>query len=612
VPEPSTKATPSFADDLAAVRAEQAQPTASFADDLAAVRGERPPDFTVTNEPPDPSLLAQAGRFASEVGSAINPVTAVKAVGEAVMSPVETVKGIGAAQGALYDKARDAYEKGDYVGAAAHFVNYLLPLVGPSLDVAGEKLREGDVGGGAGQAVGLGLSLFGPQALSKLPKTSVTTRPLIKPQLNPQEAAAVQFGRAEGVPIDLATAGGNRFVRGVQKLADESMLGSPVGGRARAAQAHALTATGERLAERALPTARTPELAGRNLAISLESKVEAHHTFANASYDKLRALEAAKPQAMQVDLKATKQALQPVYDQLRRQMPITQQQANPGLKAMQNIIEGPDVAPLSQIDRDLSAIKTVAREQGGVAKFAVSKLDSAVQQAAARGGPDAMRALQQGRQAIVAREATRELLDTLRAEPVQAYRQMVAPKDSGIDLLRTVAKETPQALPSIARAYLDDLLNMATAEGGFARADRLQAEWRKLGTETKKVLFPQPGQTQALDHFFLLAKRIAENPNPSGTAFTAFKGGEIGLLIAQPWIGVPLTLSAPVVSTLLHSPKGVRALTRGFTLSLNPSKATPAAQAAAIANIRQAAKELELELPKAADEELEGRPVAVR
>jgi hypothetical protein len=556
---------------------------------------DRAPDIATTTkqpaaEPTDPNTI---GTFVRHFWQTVNPIQLGQLLpfpqalgGSGTAHPLAPANVVNSMQ-AVKQEGDTRWEKGDKVGAAAKYVESVIPFLGPMMSEWGNRLQRGEIAAVGGQVAGL----LSPEAVSKLPAVSGTTRPLIRSQLNPAEAAAVQFGRAEGVPIDAATATGNRFVRGVQKLADESLGGSPIGATARRAQGEALTDVGTRLAERSRSVATTAEQAGQEVTATLESKVAAHHAFANTAYDKLRAIEAQAPAKAVVDLTGPKQALQPVYDQMRRQMPLTQQQANPGLKAIQNIIEGPDSAPLSQIDRDLSAIKAVARSQGGLAKFAVSKLDTAVQAAANRAGPQAIQSLQQGRAAIRAREATTEVLEALRAEPVQTFRQLTAPQDSAIGRLRTVAKEVPQAVPHIARAYLDNLLETATAEGGFARVDRLQAEWRKLGSETKQVLFPQAGQRQALDHFFLLAKRLGENPNPSGTAFTLWKGGELTALVTNPLVGVPYSAGTTALAKLLHSPAGVRALTQGLSLSVSPSKVTPAMRAAAVGSILKAIEE---------------------
>ena len=83
----------------------------------------------------------------------------------------------------------------------------------------------------------------------------------------------------------------------------------------------------------------------------------------------------------------------------------------------------------------------------------------------------------------------------------------------------------PRRLPQVGRAFLEELLQKATAEGGFERAAGLQADWQRLGPETKRLLFRDPAHIKDLDNFFLLAKKMGENPNPSGSGFTALQGG---------------------------------------------------------------------------------------
>lgn len=284
-----------------------------------------------------------------------------------------------------------------------------------------------------------------------------------------------------------------------------------------------------------------------------------------------------------VDLTVAKAALKPLHDQMMRQMPITQQQANPGLKAIQNILEGPDMAPLLQVDRDLSAIKAIAREHQGLGKVAVSRLESAVQRAAANGSPEVARALTTGREAVKARVSTQDLIDALPGgkleEPVAVFKHATAPQDAGIELLRAVQQHTPQAVPQIARAKLDHMLSSATERDRFDHADRLFSDWQKLGSETKKTLFPQPGQTQALDHFFLLAKRLAENPNPSGTAHVSKA------------LDLVYSIGTYPLAKLLYTPRGVRALTRVLTRpATSAATVHTAAQTAGWAEVVAAAR----------------------
>jgi anti-sigma factor ChrR (cupin superfamily) len=132
-------------------------------------------------------------------------------------------------------------------------------------------------------------------------------------------------------------------------------------------------------------------------------------------------------------------------------------------------------------------------------------------------------------------------------------------------------------VPTVARAVLDDMVSTATERGGFDHADKLWADWQKLGGETKRTLFPRAGQVAALDDFFLLAKKLKENPNPSGTAVT--------LNATQLLAGVP----GYVLAKALYSPATVRRLTAGMRLAVSPSKA---ARVNGVAQIGQAVQGL--------------------
>lgn len=685
----------------------------------------------------DPNTL---GTFASHAGAFLNPITAVTGAAHAVLHPIDTAKEIAAAHLAVFNKAKEEYAKGNTTDAAVHLLNAAIPFFGPSIDKAAESIADGKYAAGFGDAVGIGGSIAAPGVIGDLVKGRSVSVPGMK---NPSaaQADAVAFGQARGIPIDAATATGNKFVQGAQALSDRTLGGSVVAGPAKEAQAAAVARVGGELADDVRGAAVSPEQAGQGIRDALASKQQAHTALADQAYEKLRQMEelptnrmqissvtkapvdglkdwqqaqlrrivheldasgytaghlqtemagdlhqggsgaiynartggakvyhditeelghvgldrgevqdqldaflgggketaAVKaaltvarkrfmgdrnlstpelpPSAMTVPTKAeaarataqemglpvnvseAKAAIKPLYDQMMRQMPITQQQANPGLKAMQNILEGPHWAPLSQVDRDLSAIKAVAREKGGLGKFAAGKLDRAVQNAAANGGPEVMQALHQGRQATIAKVGTDALIDALPGgkleEPLAVFKRATAPKDSGIELLRAVKEQTPQALPQIARAKLDDLLTLAP--------DKQFAEWNKVGTETRKVLFPAAGQSQALDHFFLLSKKLAENPNPSGTAYVASVAGQGALIAANPLAGLGLQVGSAGLSALLRSPVAVKALTKGMTLSLTKT-ATAAAKASAVAEIVSAARALGVPLvPQAAD-----------
>ena len=293
-----------------------------------------------------------------------------------------------------------------------------------------------------------------------------------------------------------------------------------------------------------------------------------------------------------VDLVAVKQALKPIYDRMMRQLPITQARSSPGLKAIENIVNGPDFAPVSQVDMDLGQIKGIARGADlpelrdlsqGLAAQAIKQLDEAVQTAVAKAGPEASDLLTEGRNATRGKYQAADVLRELREEPVQAFNQTTWAHDAGIDRLRRVVEMAPGEISKVGRAYLDGLLETATAEGGFGKAQGIAAKWQALGPKTKDILFGNE-VARDLDSFFLLAKKAAENPNPSGTGFITSIGAQGVILVTNPAAGVAVQVAGATLAKLLRAPKVVRALTQGFTLSGR----TPAGAAAANAIFTEA------------------------
>ena len=555
--------------------------------------------------------------FAGEVGHALNPVEWVKGLYGMATDLVGTAKGMGAQHERIFRDGQAALRNGDYVTAGRKFVNYLVPIVGPITDRSADLMAEGKYGKGAGVMAGFGLQAAIPGAVSRVPRVRVPVAPR---NINAAERAAVDFGMREGISVDAATATGNRFVRSGQRVADESLAGGAIGGRARQAQAEGFATVGDRLAARTNPAPVTAEQAGQGVRDAVRGRGNTLNAEATTAYDRLRALEAqATPQTVNVtqagrtagggsipvnvptsmrlavDIAPTKAAMQPIYEALKREaelVPLMGDKAR-ALTSLDRLMNAPDKAPLSIADAALSDIKTMARVDEafkrttgqGVAAQAVTNLDRAVVTAAKQGGPDVFKALMDGRAATINKYKSIEVFDALRAEPVRVFNQLTANKDSAVSLLRQVQREAPKELPRLGRAYLDGLLEKAKAAGGFDRADGLFQSWQNLGAESKRLMFRDPGLVRDLDQFFLLAKKTAENPNPSGTAFTLLKGGELTLLVNNPVLGIPVTLSGAALSKLLHSPRAVRLMVRGLRLPLGnrAASATASAELAAIA-----------------------------
>ena len=99
----------------------------------------------------------------SNAWDVVNPYTAVKGIVGAALSPKETYQGAKLDMQAQRDKASELWNQGNTVEAAGRYAAGLLPLVGPAAARVGDRLVEGDVAGGLGEAVGM---LAGPRATS--------------------------------------------------------------------------------------------------------------------------------------------------------------------------------------------------------------------------------------------------------------------------------------------------------------------------------------------------------------------------------------------------------------------------------------------------------------
>lgn len=69
--------------------------------------------------------------------------------------PINTLMNSFEGQGELATKAKQSYDKGDYVGAIQHGLHYLIPFMGPQLDQAGEQAKQGDYAGAFGRTLGV-------------------------------------------------------------------------------------------------------------------------------------------------------------------------------------------------------------------------------------------------------------------------------------------------------------------------------------------------------------------------------------------------------------------------------------------------------------------------
>lgn len=610
------------------------------------------------------AIVNAASDFLGEATQGINPVNIYHALKSIVMDLPGTMHQIGLAQGSLFQKAEQSYKNGDYLTAANQMKNYLIPIIGPRLEQSEDAARKGQYAKSLGVVADIGLQTALPAMAGKVTGASRAVlsgnpNPLEASAVRFGEANSVPIdaGTATGsqfVKNLQANAGNTLLGSGPVEAAQrgQSAALERVGGNLTRQTNPTMQASG--VGPNGPVTMPGPPMspvtAGEGVTAAFTKKIQDLHKQATTAYDRLRTLEQQRatptqvgtrtgsfadgidesgrflqgpeiadpanqhlgvPRAVPVtqnmvavDLAATKASLRPMYDRLMRESKLVPLQGGKGraLTAIDRLMNGPDVAPLSDVDEALGDLKAMARgadmpelRTGGqaAAANAVKQLDARVRAAAAKAGPDVLKALEDGRAATTRKYAVADAMDLLSdGGPVQVYKQLTANKDLGLVKLRAVQKVAPEQLPNVARAYLEDAMDLATEKGGFDHADKLFADWQKLGGQTKQMLFPKAGQVQALDDFFLLAKKLKENPNPSGTA---------RVINAT---NVLASIPGYALAKMLYAPKAVRALTTGMRISVN---AAPAARAAAMTQVVRAAQEAGIALPAAAtDQETPG------
>ena len=374
------------------------------------------------------NALEATGKFMRSAGDVVNPAPVLDALSGSGQfrgkNPLQAVGQMGnsmlEAQGDQLTKARDAWGQGNYTDALRYGMGYLIPMLGPGINHAGDLIAQGKVAEGLGETAGLGLSVMAPAKMQQAGNVSV--RPLIRPALNQAEAAAIAFADASGIPVDLAMRSGSRVARATQGVLDNVLGSGQIAQRAKKAQATALAKTGARMADEVYPQSIVPQQAGETVTGALEAEVLNRNTAASQAYDIVRQAEAdpanerqvqvgqgrsadaamnldgfsqslaGKPFAkltpeeqkqiistvqstgldvglapvmktvpLPVDLRNAKAQLKPTHESLIRQMAVAQQRASTGMKSISNIMDAPEYLPLSLADADLSAIKSAAR-----------------------------------------------------------------------------------------------------------------------------------------------------------------------------------------------------------------------------------------------------------
>lgn len=187
-------------------------------------------DWFAANAPKPPPPPARtfgdaAADFLGAAWSKIDPVAAVKGAASAVANPPEALKNIGAAQGALAQKALESFKAGNYTEGIRQSLNYLIPILGPELEQAGEKMASGKVAEGLGETAGIAAGIVGPKALP--PAGRALKRggeAVLKEAAKTAPRTAERLGAMAGTAIGASVAGAPGAVVGGQMGASTARL----------------------------------------------------------------------------------------------------------------------------------------------------------------------------------------------------------------------------------------------------------------------------------------------------------------------------------------------------------------------------------------------------
>ena len=552
------------------------------------------------------------GRFGDALWESIDPVKGLQSAAQATAQPLEALRGIGEAQAQLLTGAREAWAQGDYGTALRKGMHYLLPILGPGLEQSAEELATGKTAEGLGHMAGLGVQAVPPAALSRIPQSVRIPVPGMS-GLNAAEKSAIDMLTSRGVPVPAGTQGGTTFSKGLQKLAGVTPAGAHLSSKMDLETTSGLQRVAGELGRDIHPQTMIPESAGQSVMTELLSRKMGLENQADTEYQVLRDLEAdpaslrnvqtgwqkdtrGRPVPLMedvpvpVDIRSLKSQLRPIYEHMSQWIEPAQRNASAGYQALKTILESKQHVPATIAEAGLGGLKQLAREgsgrAAGLAKYVIPKFEELIDNAVQAIEPNALTSLRNGRQLTAQSKGTEEVLKRVSGvheEPVAGFGRLTQPQDTGIYLLRQLEQEAPGELPKVGRAYFEKLIDVARLEGGLPRhADKIFAQWQQLGEETKRLMYPNPMLRQNLNDFFLGMKKLAENPNPSGTAIVSAISGQATTAGAALATGNPVwafvTMTAPsTLAALMYTPKGASLLKRGINL---PARSLAAAAVA--------------------------------
>lgn len=430
----------------------------------------------------------------------------------------------------------------------------------------------------------------------------------LKPQQQQARDAAIKFIERKGGSVSAGVRTGSPYLRALEVGSAQSPLGAIVAHKETRKTVEALESAAEQLQREAYHAPTSPLEAGRSVREGMATSAEQSKLAGRAGYTAFDAahqdprnlqrvqtgtetvtsgvLDAAgnpitttqpvfKEIAIPADLRRAQKLATPVLEDIKARWPIAQQQMSKGLKALENIVAEGDFAPAKTLEDNLSALKELGRGEdrsAALARYLIPEVEKAVDDAAAKAGPDVLKSLREGRGHWAQKSATEDLMKLVtgkrttqgafETEPVEVFKSLDLLHDKGIETLGKVLAKTPGSRQKLSRALLDNILEKAYDKGDFSlsRAAGMLRDWRSIGDETKKLLYKDPKFISELDNLFVGMRLASENPNPSGTAVLGLAmGAGPYMLLTNPMTGITSTLAMGAFSKILYAPGAAKA-----------------------------------------------------
>ena len=284
------------------------------------------------------------GRFATEAlrGAGLHPSDLPDLFDQAVSNPalaLDIISGLAEGSNDQLRKAWEAFKENRPADSLGHLTYAAVPGVGPALQQYTEEFTSGDTAGASGRFLG---------------------------------TAARQ-----DIPVDLATASGNRAVRSWQEGMEFTPGGMLVEAAKRPPRVQALRQSAQRLADDVSPTPVSPEAWGTTARDRVTQAREGYTAIADEAYSAFRAATEKSGQLVDISKVLASGPMQKLWQQLEKKRAATGGLVGRELRAYLKISDlrdlPPGLADIAVIDDILGDMKAYARTERGPIKLIVMR-----------------------------------------------------------------------------------------------------------------------------------------------------------------------------------------------------------------------------------------------